>query len=241
MADTLKTFVAELEAEHIRLDDLLACQIRHFKRCGGCSGCIAHARLQAALSASQGQDPTPAKCPHCCADLITKGVATPGQYCPSCEKRGPWPDDPYQPPSDLTPAMREWIARYRFSRAMPEAGDRESGGISDLTQAPSGKWRVGSRVPLNVYENDRPMFQCHTVVDAARVVALLNAGVAGEDAALLDWIEATSHRSCQETFDRPARFLVSGEGDVMAGVVEEYPHATLRDAIRAAIAGEKTR
>lgn len=36
-------------------------------------------------------------------------------------------------------------------------------------------WRVGGRVPLNVYEGDKPMFQCHTPEDAARVVALLNA------------------------------------------------------------------
>jgi hypothetical protein len=32
-------------------------------------------------------------------------------------------------------------------------------------------WRVGGKVPLNVYENDRPMFQCHTPEDAARIVA----------------------------------------------------------------------
>jgi hypothetical protein len=35
-------------------------------------------------------------------------------------------------------------------------------------------WRVGGKVPLNVYEGDRPMFQCHTPEDAARIVGLLN-------------------------------------------------------------------
>ena len=35
-------------------------------------------------------------------------------------------------------------------------------------------WRVGGKVPLNVYEGDKPMFQCHTPEDAARIVALLN-------------------------------------------------------------------
>ncbi len=35
-------------------------------------------------------------------------------------------------------------------------------------------WRIGGKVPLNVYEGDRPMFQCHTPEDAARIVALLN-------------------------------------------------------------------
>lgn len=38
-----------------------------------------------------------------------------------------------------------------------------------------GAWRVGGKVPLNVYEGDRPMFQCHTPEDAARIVAALNA------------------------------------------------------------------
>lgn len=41
------------------------------------------------------------------------------------------------------------------------------------------QWRVGGKVPLNVYEGDRPMFQCHTPEDAARIVELLRRG-AGE-------------------------------------------------------------
>ncbi len=36
------------------------------------------------------------------------------------------------------------------------------------------RFRVGEKVPLNVYEGDRPMFQCHTPEDAARIVGLLN-------------------------------------------------------------------
>ena len=35
-------------------------------------------------------------------------------------------------------------------------------------------WRVGRKVPLNVYEDDKPMFQCHTPEEAQRVAALLN-------------------------------------------------------------------
>jgi len=38
----------------------------------------------------------------------------------------------------------------------------------------SENWRVGGKVPLNVYEGDRPTFQCHTPEDAARIVELLN-------------------------------------------------------------------
>jgi hypothetical protein len=36
-------------------------------------------------------------------------------------------------------------------------------------------WRVGTKVPINVYEGDRPICQCHTAVDAKRIVAAMNA------------------------------------------------------------------
>jgi hypothetical protein len=35
-------------------------------------------------------------------------------------------------------------------------------------------WRVGSKVPINVYDGDRPVCQCHTVEDAVRIVAAVN-------------------------------------------------------------------
>jgi hypothetical protein len=37
------------------------------------------------------------------------------------------------------------------------------------------KWRVGTKVPLNVYEGDRAVCQCHTAADARRIVAAMNA------------------------------------------------------------------
>lgn len=37
------------------------------------------------------------------------------------------------------------------------------------------KWWVGTKVPINVYEGDRPVCQCHTAVDAKRIVAAMNA------------------------------------------------------------------
>lgn len=36
------------------------------------------------------------------------------------------------------------------------------------------RWRVGAKVPLNVYLGDKAMFQCHTPEDAAMVVDSLN-------------------------------------------------------------------
>lgn len=37
-----------------------------------------------------------------------------------------------------------------------------------------GKWRVGSKVPLNVYDGDRPVCQCHSFMDALDIVNAMN-------------------------------------------------------------------
>ncbi len=38
----------------------------------------------------------------------------------------------------------------------------------------SGRWRVGKKVKLNVYEGSRPVCQCHNVEDAKRIVEAMN-------------------------------------------------------------------
>ena len=35
-------------------------------------------------------------------------------------------------------------------------------------------WRVGSKIPINVYDGDRPVCQCQTVMDARLIVAAVN-------------------------------------------------------------------
>jgi len=35
-------------------------------------------------------------------------------------------------------------------------------------------WRIGSKVPLNVYEGDRPVCQVHSEIDARRIVLAMN-------------------------------------------------------------------
>jgi len=42
-------------------------------------------------------------------------------------------------------------------------------------------WRVGHKVPINVYEGDRPVCQCHTAEDALRIVRAMNAWVKEEE------------------------------------------------------------
>jgi hypothetical protein len=42
------------------------------------------------------------------------------------------------------------------------------------------KWRQGSKVKLNVYEGNRPVCQCHSEEDAARIVAAVG---------LVDWLQ----------------------------------------------------
>lgn len=41
-------------------------------------------------------------------------------------------------------------------------------------------WRVGRKVPINVYEGDRPVCQCHTVEDAQRIVSAMMTGQAND-------------------------------------------------------------
>jgi hypothetical protein len=36
-------------------------------------------------------------------------------------------------------------------------------------------WRVGRKVPINIYEGDRAVCQCHTPEDAYRIVKAMNA------------------------------------------------------------------
>ena len=35
-------------------------------------------------------------------------------------------------------------------------------------------WRIGTKVPINVYDGDRPVCQCQTVMDARLIVAAVN-------------------------------------------------------------------
>lgn len=36
------------------------------------------------------------------------------------------------------------------------------------------RWRVGNKIPINVYDGDRPVCQCQTVKDAALIVEAVN-------------------------------------------------------------------
>ena len=54
-----------------------------------------------------------------------------------------------------------------FQSDVPDSGAVER-------SASPAKWRVGSKVPINVYEGDRPVCQCHTVTDARRIVSAMN-------------------------------------------------------------------
>lgn len=65
----------------------------------------------------------------------------------------------------LAKANIEATTRNRRSRRMPEPT----------------RWRVGSTVPLNVYDGDRPVCQCHKEEDAAMIVSAMNEGMVVKD------------------------------------------------------------
>jgi hypothetical protein len=47
-------------------------------------------------------------------------------------------------------------------------------GTEPLTEAEVAEWRIGRKVPLNVYCGARPVCQCHNEDDAVRIVAAMN-------------------------------------------------------------------
>lgn len=36
------------------------------------------------------------------------------------------------------------------------------------------EWRLGRKVPINVYDGDRPVCQCHSEIDARTIVMAVN-------------------------------------------------------------------
>lgn len=69
-------------------------------------------------------------------------------------------------------------------------------------------WRVGRRVPINVYDDDRPVCQCQTAMDAKLIVNAINASIApdGEVAEAM----STSGETWEEQLDR---VMMMVEGD----------------------------
>jgi hypothetical protein len=55
------------------------------------------------------------------------------------------------------------------------------------------------------------------------------------DTERLDKIEAAARQSIVDMFGADARcgFIVSSDGDVLSGTIEDYPYATLREAVDA--------
>lgn len=43
-----------------------------------------------------------------------------------------------------------------------------------IPKAKPGKWRIGTKIPLNVYDGDRPVCQCHSLMDAIDIVTAIN-------------------------------------------------------------------
>lgn len=58
-----------------------------------------------------------------------------------------------------------------YASGWPEIG--YYGGHKVFVMSPFA-WRVGERNPLNVYEGDRSVCQCHNTQDAARIVKAAN-------------------------------------------------------------------
>lgn len=60
----------------------------------------------------------------------------------------------------------------------------------------TARWRVGRKVPINVYEGDRPVCQCQTAADARLIVTAVND--------LIRWRESSTSGSPTRTPEVPA-------------------------------------
>ena len=75
-------------------------------------------------------------------------------------------------------------------------------------------WRVGKNVPINVYEGDRPICQCHTALDAKRIVAAVNGTLLREVLPQLRWANIHGSRCDELIAEIEAVVEPSAEGEV---------------------------
>ena len=61
----------------------------------------------------------------------------------------------------------------RWNRERKERLAHAEPGKKDSESTPAN-WRVGRQIPLNVYDGDRPVCQCHDLIDAADIVRAMN-------------------------------------------------------------------
>lgn len=76
------------------------------------------------------------------------------------------------------------------------------------------------------------------MAQAALPCALRELLEAREDSERLNAIEEMARAYCQREFDLPAGFFATADGDLLSGVIEDYPYKSLRAAIDAARKGE---
>lgn len=97
-------------------------------------------------------------------------------YCKDCNV-APKPDGLNRTVKDsltVDPATTPSCAKCNDTKRIP--CDCLTGTCTGSVVCPdcAKRWRVGSKVPLNVYEGDRAVCQCHNEQDARRIVAALN-------------------------------------------------------------------
>jgi hypothetical protein len=64
-----------------------------------------------------------------------------------------------------------------LERVMEETDPIRVPTMAELTERGRGVWRVGGKVPVNVYEGDRPVCQCHSEEDARSIVETMNRAI----------------------------------------------------------------
>lgn len=75
-------------------------------------------------------------------------------------------------------------------------------------------WRTGSKVPLNVYEGERPVCQCHSERDARWITAAVNFSRLFADGTVEDAVRKLRDIRAVLDIDFPPEIALPGNGDV---------------------------
>lgn len=101
---------------------------------------------------------------------------------------------------------------------------KQGWGMSTFIGDPPPIWRRGRSVPLNVYEGDRPVCQCHNQVDALRIVQALNAQCQCPQCGRK---KSASRNWCSCGWD-----MSEHESPGASGPADDTPETIARDALR---------
>lgn len=82
-------------------------------------------------------------------------------------------------------------------------------------------WRVGTKIPLNLYKDERPVCRCHNEEDARELAAGMNAAYALAEGMAEAIVEARRFMATANKRSAPGERLAAAGKDATQGTPEE--------------------